>query len=191
MPKLFFLRPASFIPAQLCLMALLIVGLASCGKKVELKDPKHYQKGPISFNYPANWSIDQEQADDDIQYIVIESPGSGLFVVQAHTSAYAMDLNDFAEWFTEEAAANMPIVKRSIGEFTPIEALPSKTLKAGIAEDFSISLFGQQVPHKAAYYLAEEGDLHAFIITQYREDISTELAPGYKLIFDTLKVAPQ
>lgn len=198
MPILFKCVPVPSLPsfiARACAVLLFVVaastGLTSCGKKVDLEDPKHYKKGAISFNYPANWDIDQEQADDDIQYIVIESPGSGLFVVQAHTSAYAMDLKDFAEWFSEEAAANMPIVERSIGDFTPITTLPSKDLNAGLSEYFAISLFGQQVPHQAAYYLAEKGDVHAFIITQYREDISAELAPGYKLIFDSLKVESQ
>lgn len=171
-------------------IACLLVGVSGCGKKVDLEDPETYSKGAINFKYPSNWDIDQEVVESDIHYVVISSPGQGLFVVQAHISDFAMELEDFSTWFSEEARANTPLLTRSEGVFSPITKLPSPEFAEGRAETFNISLFGQHVPHRAEYFLARGEKLDAFVITQYREEIAPELAPGYRLIFDTLQFEP-
>lgn len=177
-------------PTSLFVVLFALLLIVACGDKAKLDKPKTYHKGKISFSYPSNWDIDQEVVESDIHYVVLTTPGQGLFVVQAHISDFAMSLEDFSQWFSEEARAALPLLTRSEGVFEPIESLPSDELSSGVLEKFTIGLFGQEVPHKAHYYLAQGEKLDAFIITQYRTDIEGELALGYEHIFDSLIVGP-
>ena len=58
--------------------------------------PAHFQKPGISFLYPENWSIDEDEVSGD-KAVTVYSPSGGFWSVAVHTgSADPVDLADSA-----------------------------------------------------------------------------------------------
>ncbi|MCP3872730.1 MAG: hypothetical protein GY699_06185, partial [Desulfobacteraceae bacterium] len=142
----------------LAICALLLFGLLACEKSADISSPIKYEKESVSFSYPQNWKVTEDVRQQDLRYIFVESPGDAIFIVQIYSKHDAVSFKEFVEWFSSQSKEETPIGKMEENTFSTVEkTTPGKGMK-GIKENFSMTLFGQKIPHMREYYTMDSNN---------------------------------
>ena len=168
---------------------ILILSLvASCDRAADVSIPVSYNKKGVNFSYPSNWKITEDDEQNDIRYVLLESPGNAIFIIQVYLSEDAVSIREYAEWFSEEAIKETPIFERTEGSFTKVKAIVDGKEVPGLRQDFSINVFSLPVPHVSEYYRIEKGNKVAFLISQAAEDDLKYEAEGFELLIKSFQI---
>lgn len=175
---------------KLTLLAL----LTNCGENIQLggeeeadlSNPKTHRSGELSFAYPGNWEIGVDQVTTSFHNLFINTPGTGIVILQSYPIEFTDDLKTFAGEFSESGAAfasALGSVKNSV-----LTELPSKGGYAWLREDFEIEvpLLPISVPHRRLYASKNVGERRIFLILQVAEEDYPKVGKGFGLIGDSL-----
>jgi len=166
----------------------IIIFIASCERMADTSNPIIYEKNGISFSHPRNWKVTEDEDLIYFRYIIVESPGSALFIAQIYSQQDALSLNEYAEWFSDQAKDATPIAKRTEGKFSKIGINVNDLLLKGIREEFSIKILSLNVPHIADYYRLQKENKVAFLISQSSIEDINKVAVGFTLLIKSFKI---
>lgn len=158
-----------------------------------------YAKEGVSFNHHSNWKVTEDTAlpgAPGFRFINLEGPSDAIVMLTLMPSPPAQTLEEFASSIASERAT--AIKETGIGPIRPAKAgaTTSQAIsgrvggkdQAGIAQKFSISLLGQQVPHDANFFMLPGEKTTAFIVTQVSSDSAKQVAPATNIILDSLRI---
>ena len=166
----------------------LVLILASCEKKADISAPNIYDEQGITFSYPGNWKISSNASNSDVRYIILESPGDAIFIIQIYSRETALPLNAYAKWFAEQAKKETPLADRIIGTFSDLTEKLNTLETGAIREAFQVKLMGQKIPHRAEYYRLEKNNQVAFLISHSSTEALEKVAPGFMLIIQSFTI---
>lgn len=169
------------LPTALTLLGL----LGGCGEPhADLSKPKTHQSGAITFDYPKNWRITEESVGPEIHYLIVETPGDAIVILQSYPTGEAYDLTAFCKEFSESAATETPMGRMAKSRFADI---PDAGGYDWIVEDFVVTLLGESVPHRRLYGTKDIGDRQVFLIFQVATEDYSKAEAGFQLIRDSLR----
>ncbi len=171
----------------ICLISVFVL-LVSCEQAADVSVPVTYDQNGIYLQHPKNWKITEDAEQDDVRYMIVESPGDAIFIVQVYLAEDAVSINEYAEWFSDEAIKETPVVERTVGEFNEIEATINGEKVTGLRQNFSIKVFNLDVPHVSEYYRVEKGNKVGFIICQAAQDDLKKVKTGFDLLINSFKL---
>lgn len=177
----------NFIPAALvCFTAALL--LTGCGeRKANVSSPLSYEKAGLTFQYPGNWRIEDDEDIDGIHYLSVETNGDALVIVQMFPMAVAEPLEDYAKMFSKKSAAAMPMGEMTSSKFT---ALPAANGFTRLQENCGMRVMNQDVPH-VRYYLSRDFEgQRCFLLCQVADEDLKKVEAGFEQIAASLKYAP-
>lgn len=176
----------NLIPTALTLCATLL--LVACGERAaNVAQPKHYDKDGLTFLYPGNWQIDEDDNTVSVRLVSLTTTGEGMAVVQIFPLEIAGSLEDYAQAFSDETAAAVPMGKLTGSKFTPQpDADGYKCLK----ETCTMKLMGQSTPHVRYYRSRDFGNQRCYLFCQVADEDLKNFEEGFKQIASSLDLAP-
>ena len=96
---------------RLLVAVLFIFSLTACEKKPEIAFPNQYTKAGISFNYPSNWDIEEDEEEGDFRYLIIETPADAMFLIHVYKGGDVVSLEEFAEQISSMSSNETPVGK--------------------------------------------------------------------------------
>ena len=169
-------------------LASILIFTTSCQQAADISNPVSYDKAGIKFDYPGNWNITEDDQLEDVRFVILESPGDGIFIIQVYLAEDAVLIREYVDWFTEAAIKETPIFERTVGDYTKIEETIDGEIVSGLRQKFSINVFKLAVPHVSEYYRLEKNNKVAFLISQAAEEDLGYEAAGFELIIKTFKL---
>lgn len=167
----------------------LVAVLAGCSEpKADLSAPKTHQSGGITFDYPKNWTVTEDEPMPEFHYLFVETPGDALVIYQSYPQEDAIDLLEYVEAFSSETSSAIPIGEMTQG--AP-KTLPPSNGFDWVQEDFSINLLGEKTPHQRIYGSKVLGDRTLFLVLQVATEDAANVMPGFDLIRSTLRTSNQ
>ena len=161
--------------------------LVGCGEQqADRSTPQTHQTGGIIFEYPKNWTVSEPLSIPNNSFVIVESPGNALAILQAGPKEIMPSLADHAKEFTANAEGEMPMGKITSGELVP---LPQAHGYDWLSQDFVIHLMGQAVPHRRLYGSKDIGDRRVILLFQVANEDATRTTPGFDLLRDSLRAA--
>jgi len=165
-----------------------LILLSACEKPADIKSPNQYAKHGISFNYPSNWDLMEEDLIEDVTNVSVESPGSAIFMLQIFDEEHAISLGEFAQWYSKEANELIPIGKVTSDPLVTVSKKIHSVETSGKKELFTITLLGQKVPHQREFYILEQSGKVLYLISQMALEDQKVVDPGFDLIFKSFSV---
>ncbi|MBL9177025.1 MAG: hypothetical protein JNM65_03115 [Verrucomicrobiaceae bacterium] len=159
---------------------------ASCGEpQADVASHRVYEKGRLTFQYPGNWKIGEDQNLEGILHLTVETSGDAIVIVQLYPSKLGQPLEEFAREFAKVAGEELPIGKVTGSKFTPLE-------KSGgfdvLQEDFTLQLLGEKIPHVRRYFSRGFTGGCCFLICQVAVEDFGKVEAGFKQVAASLKV---
>ena len=172
----------NILPTALLFCAALL--LAGCGeRKADVALPKHYEKDGLTFLYPGNWTIDEDEDLSGIHHISIETRGDALVIVQLFPMGAANSLEEYAAVFSKRAAEALPLGKMTSSKFITLEAAHGCSR---LQENCNMRLLNEDTPH-VRYYLSRDFDgQRCFLICQVAEEDLAMVEEGFKQVGESL-----
>ena len=167
-----------------CFIAALLVLVSACERKPATSSPARYDKSGVSFQYPGNWSVDQDEGSSIARTIVVESSGSALLLIQLFDGTDIEDIRDYAEFFAKAGQEEVQVGKMSRSTFSEIKSVDGYEV---LTENFAIELLGQSVPHTRIYRRKDTGKGVYFLISQTASEDAAIVEPGFAQIVSTFK----
>jgi hypothetical protein len=164
-------------------LALLAFG---CERRAQTDNPQHYDKAGLQFDYPGNWEVTQDETDQGMRILLIESPGDAIYIIQIYPSADELPLDEFARAFAQAAAAETPIATLSASTFS---AIRSEGKFEVLVEKLQVKLMGLRVPHTRTYHMARFGDSQCIFIAQVADEDKKDVTPGFDQIVGSFQYA--
>lgn len=178
----------------LCL--LLLPFFSACEKMADVASPQVYSKGSLSFSYPGNWEITEDEKigtpNDESKIINLESPGDANVMICLYDFEDDETLVEFATELTRDMASGIEdsiplseVGKLDFGKVTkqgisgPLEGLSSK---------IPIIFLGQKVPHVLEFFRLEKQGKTVFIVFQSSEEVLKKTEPGFNQIIGTFEL---
>lgn len=164
------------------LLSLLM--LLGCGeKKADTTHPVLYSKDGVSFNMPGNWQVTEDEQEEDIRYLFIETPGDALMVIHVFGATNeAPRLEEYTEFFIRESMNNMPIASRDMGATGAISKILNDQEFTGFRNEFTASFLGQQVPHTVEFFSVNTEARIAYLTTQVATEDLEKVEKGFEQI---------
>ncbi|CAN5270217.1 hypothetical protein BH11PSE11_BH11PSE11_28180 [soil metagenome] len=159
-------------------LSVLMFMLPGCEVAADVSAPAKYDANGISFAYPKNWKITQDEKFDQIHQITVESPGAAVFIATVAPGQTYESLADFATAFAKAAEAAVPMGMLGKTERIKSEDSPENR----IAEKFSMSIAGVEVPHLREYRLLNAKARSAYLVSQTADEDRAMTSPGFALM---------
>lgn len=175
---------------NLHILSILFVACVAyaCEKPAETANPKQYEKNGISFTHPGNWSVTEDVRQDGYRYLIVETPGDAVFMVQIYNADEAYDLDSFVEWYSDQVKTEIPFGTAEASNRSSIERLIDGELRNGVYERLPIRLVGIKVRHVIEYYRIESGGRVFFLIAFVPDEDLNMVSPGFDQIFGTFAI---
>ena len=158
---------------------------AGCGERSANVDaPQVYDRDGVRFDYPGNWDITADQQMEALRYVLVESPGNALVIMQIYPIEDALTLLEFAEGFAASMKEEIEMGQVGDSDFGS-EVQSSKY--SDIDETFSITLLNQKVPHQRKYRRFDYGNEICFLIFQSSEEDLGKTLQGYEQITSSFR----
>ena len=169
-------------------LLFLFIVIAACEKSADTSKPVFYSSNGIAFSHPGNWTVTEDEQQEDVRFIIIESPGNALVMAQIYSIQDAVSLKEYAEWFSSEVVKETPIADTSVGKFEQFNTLLNGTRLTGMRQNFSIALLGIDVPHTAEYYRIEKNNRVAFLISQTATEDMDKVDKGFEQLIGSFSI---
>ena len=167
------------------LLILALIAHFGCERVATVKSPKTYHKDGIHFQHPGNWKVTSDSRRDGVRYLFVETPGQATTAIQIYSGSEAGQIEDFARAFSSIARAEMP--KYVVVGNSTFGALEDGGGYKSITEQFSISVFGEEVPHLRFYKQKQFGNSVVNVICQVSNEDEDFVAVGFDQIVSSLK----
>lgn len=170
---------------------ILLLGIAlmftGCGEPAAgVATPKRYDKNGLTFQYPGNWKIEEdEELEGGVHHLILETDGDALVVMQLFPTELASSLAEYAREFSTESNAALPIGRMMDSKFTP---LPEKAGFTRLQENFSIKLLSERILHVRRYGSRDFAGKRCFLICQVAAEDLAKVEAGFDQIEASVNV---
>ncbi len=163
----------------LAVVSLFITTMSYGGENTD----KHFELQGVSFNYPDDWRItEQEKLEDNGYYLAVEKKGWNTSGIVALTWIDEADEEACLQVFQESLKRQLFFKKV---EFSPARKTTFNK-KSAIVSDFTASVLGMK--HRGSVFILTSGEkTYALMKQEMLEDIEKNKA-GFKLIETTFTV---
>ncbi len=162
---------------------LALAAMLGCGEtRAKTGQPRGYEHDGLSFEYPGAWEVSADVEDEAVRYVLLESPGEAILLVQVYPAAEAMGLEAFAAAFSESALEEPHGAGIGVSSFGKVEM---KQGMEGLAEYFTVRMDEQSLPHTRHYRRYPAGDRVCFLIGQAPDEEEAEMIEGFHLVFSS------
>ena len=106
----------------LCL--LLLPFFSACEKMADISSPQVYSKNGLSFSYPGNWNIAEEEIPGNLgektKLLNVESPGDAIVIICAFDYASEQSLIEWARDFSLSMKEEIPFGEVGDAQFSDV-----------------------------------------------------------------------
>ena len=178
------------ITLGLCL--LLLPFFSACEKMADIASPQSYSKDGISFRYPGNWKITEEEVfeglGDKTKIINVESPGDAIVLICYYGFEVDQTLEGFAKEFTESMKGEIPLGKLGESRFSGITREGKAGQLQGVRNKVEIIFAGESIPHIQEFFALRKQGKTAFIVCQSAEEDIEMTEPAFRQIVGSLEL---
>ncbi|MBN2352119.1 MAG: hypothetical protein JXD23_06065 [Spirochaetales bacterium] len=176
-------------PSALALVVCLWFLAAGCGERPpDISHHGGYSSELISFNYPGNWRIFDEQKSDFPVYAEIQSPWNATLSVLVFRSAGAPRLDEFIAEYRDFFRLKTEIGDEAYTGEPP--RLSKATVMGGfetVTEKLKVASGRRDVPCTRTYRRKKEGGYVCFVIEQCSDANLATVAPGFALVTGSVR----
>lgn len=176
-------------------LALLgFLAAAACERRPDLAHPRRFDEGGLAFAYPGNWKAKTEAAaTGTTRSITVESPGSGLVMIEEFKPAIPIEPGKFLD---ELLGQMKRITAGRTRGFVTIAGLASRPVerrilgapRAGLRYTFRMAVLGEQVPHTQEGYSVVLPDRTLVFVLQVADEDRRLVEAGFAKILDSVAV---
>jgi hypothetical protein len=189
-----FTRSVFFLP-------FIIVLLSACSSSTsepDLSSPNVYQHDNVTFSYPGNWKITEEDTEEDegVEYhsIIIDSSHDGVYMLQFTQPEIDLALEQYADDYISDLLgdveeSSMQLVQGEANEEAePIQAQILGEVREGLSRKFSVSILGEKIPYHATFYKFNHQRHSIFLLNSVPAEEWEMTKAGVEFIYKTLKM---
>jgi len=169
-------------------------------KAVTTVPSQTFDQDGLSFEYPEDWEIVEDDIQDSVRYVFVQGPKDAVAIIQQHPLADAPTLEEFSNSYSEETQI-IPV----LADGEAIEASPAVVIQPEfmiISRDLEGQSYewvvervpgvigGVQVSDYREYFRKDSEKFATFLINQVSNDVLSEFEGSFELIFKTLKSEP-
>ncbi len=169
-------------------LVILLLAFAGCEKTADVVNVQVYQHDGVSFSLPGNWNVSEDVTEGTFRYIIVESPGDALFMLNEHPKEDSLSLEKFVEAFTDNMSSELPFGQLSSLDRSAVEVVIDGETRKGIKNKIDIVVLGEKVPHEQTYFKLAHQRSDIFLITQVADEDKSLVDQGFELIFNTFRV---
>lgn len=140
----------------------------SCERVADVSSPLSYAKEGISFVYPGNWKIEDDENLDGTKFLSVESPGDALFLVMESPDDGTGTLQEFVKSFSESFGGEIPIGTVEKPTASDIQRKGKTGQLRGISQRIEISLLGERTSFIQEFFAVKAPGKTAFLVCQSR-----------------------
>jgi len=152
----------------------------------QIDNPKSYNKGGVTFEYPGNWSITEDGgqvSEGSARYLVLETAGENVVSIQVYPAVEASELLEYAQWYSSSLAEEIPLGSFGATEFFDIEEKDGIEL---LREGLEMTLLGEITPYTRIYCKKRVGNATAFVMLQVVSEEFEMVVGGFEQIVGAL-----
>ena len=177
----------------LSFLIVLLPFFSACEKMANIDSPQSYSKDGLSFLYPGNWKITEEEFFEEItKFINIESPGNANVMICFYDFEDDETLMEFATEFSRDMASEIedtiPLSKVGKIEFSKVTREGIFGPIEGLSNKIPLVFLGQKVPQVLEYFTLKKQNKTVFIVCQSSEDDLEKTEPAFKQVVETLEL---
>lgn len=181
-------RHSKPVAAIVCLAAGLTV--TGCGgETADTAHGKTFQNDVISFTYPGNWKITEDQKLEYPYYTTVENSGNAVTIVFTLEAGDDVGLQEFVGRYIDFFSAEMDKKYAWEAGESKVSAVASRADFQTVTERFVLKKLNAASPHTRYYRRKASPDYICYVVSQ-APDAELSLAdPGFDQIVETLAVA--
>jgi hypothetical protein len=164
---------------------LILIALTGCGeyeKSAWTEDPINYEKNSLSFNYPRNWKVTEDEQYEEYRLIYVETPGETMVVIQVYPDSVTLDMQEYAREFSRETNENTTTAKFSESNFSSVV---KKNRSESLKERFSVKFLGVSVQFTRHYKCKNINGHPCVFIFHVPDEDHSMVESGFKQIVST------
>lgn len=166
--------------------ALMALG-TSCERVADVSSPLSYAKEGISFLYPGNWKIEDDENLEGTKFLSVESPGDALFLVMESPDDGTGTLQEFVKSFSESFGGEIPIGTVEKPTSSDIQRKGKTGQLRGIRQRIEISLLGERTSFIQEFFAVKASGKTAFLVCQSPEEDFDKTEPAFDQIIGSFK----
>ena len=166
---------------------ILIFTLSACDRKANISSPLKYDKQNISFSYPSNWEVSDEN-NTNVRLLIISTSSNAVLMIHIFKGSEAPTLKSFSQYLSKSISKEMPFGDMKTESFNSIKKQVASDQWTGIIEKVSVKLLAINVPHEREYYTLNKNNKQAFFTTQIMTDEKPLSQDGFDLILKTFNL---
>jgi hypothetical protein len=174
----------------LCL--LLLPFFSACEKMADVNSPQFYSKDGLSFSFPGNWKITEEEIFEALgektKIINVESPGDAIVIICAYGFEVDQTLKEFAKEFTENMKGEIPLGKVGESRFSGIKREGKTGQMQGLRNKLEMTFVGESIPHVQEFFALKKQGKTAFIVCQSAEEDLKKTEPAFGQIVGSFEL---
>jgi hypothetical protein len=175
-----------------------LLASAVCAACSSAPTVKQYQKDGVQFSYYSNWKIAKDapiNGRPDARIINVEGPSHAVIILICMPPSTTQTLEQFASALAKnrDAAVEAKLTFGGVktaevtkGTSKPATGRIAGRDRAGILQEFSLDLLGEQIPHQAWFYVVEGTKYKTMVMSQVSTENAGQTRPGSELILSTL-----
>jgi hypothetical protein len=171
---------------------LLLPFFSACEKMADVNSPQFYSKDGLSFSYPGNWKITEEEAFEALgektKTINVESPGDAIVIICAYGFEVDQTLKEFAKEFSDSMKDEIPLGKVGESRFSEITREGKAGQMQGFRNKLEMTFVGENIPHVQEFFALKKKGKTAFIVCQSAEEDVEMTEPAFRQIVGSLEL---
>lgn len=161
------------------LFFMLATLLPACEEAADIANSKLYDKAGVSFQYPGNWTVSEDEGSAMYRNIFVESPGDALMIIQSMDVSVEQDLMEYAKSYAQMSSEASTIAKVSKSKYTKKDPY--------VLESLDFTVLTETVPHQRKYQKVKGLEKIYYLISQSAVDDLQKTQAGFALIFGSFK----
>lgn len=174
----------------LCL--LLLPFFSACEKMADISSPQVYSKNGLSFSYPGNWNITEEEIPGGLgektKLLNVESPGDAIVIICAFDYTSEQSLLEWARDFSQSMKEEIPFGEVGDAQFSDVSRMGKTGRIKGIKNKVELSFLGETVPHVQEFFSIRNKETSAFIVCQSAEEDLEKTEPAFRQIVGSFQL---
>lgn len=149
---------------------------------------KTYEKNDLSFSYPDNWKINEdEMLEEGARYVTVEDSDNSLFIMTVFAPGDAIDLETYGQNFLAGLSTDIPGGRISDAKKSAVRRTVNNQNLEGIEYKYSAVVLGESIPHTANMFSVKLKKGDAVIVVQAPDEDWKAADKEFQVIFDSLK----
>ena len=159
-----------------------------------------FDEGGLSFEYPEEWEITDDETQDSVRYIFVQGPNDSISIIQQHPLLEAPTLAEFSSRYSEETQVVLvPLAGDTLEPSPTVLAQPEFMIINRDLEGKTYEWVVERVPGNIGgiatndyreYFRKDSENYATFLINQVNNDVISEFEGSFELIFKTLQSQP-